>query len=181
MKKILLIIIIVFLIFQMVVLAVAIDIGDAAIDRGNTSTPRTFVAIGNPANATGTITSIEVWFHSVETLDVEVATFFVVSGNNLSTRDTESIGTVSGQSKQTFPVDLEVEEGDYIGVYWSSGDIEMDYAGGDGLWYGGAGVDYIPCTNQLFSVTAGDMISVYGTGTTEEEEEVNIIFFGTNF
>lgn len=178
MKKILLIIVIAFCIFQMVVLATAIDIGASATDRETTQSAQTLINKTNPANETGTITSVEIWANAGLS-NCEVATFFVVSGNFLSTRDSQSIGTVAAGSKQTFEVNLNVQAGDYIGMYYTAGLIERDSYGFGGMWtnYGG---DNIPCTNVEFSLLAGDAISLYGTGTTKEEED-NAIFFGTNF
>ena len=163
MKKILLIIAIEFCIFQMVVLATAIDVGSAAIDRSFSWTSLTYVAKENPANATGQITSIEIWA-AVSLTDCKVATFFVVSGNNLSTRDTETIGAVTAGAKRTFEVDLDVQVGDYIGIYFTAGEIELTTSG-TGIWtFDG---DKIPCTNQLFTAEADRLLSLYGTGTTE--------------
>lgn len=168
------------LIFQMAVLAVAIDIGMPAVDRGTSSTGTyTFVNKGNPANASGTITSIEIYGLNLD--NVEVATFFVVSGDNLSTRDTELIGTAGGSgayAKSTHNVNLDVETGDYLGIYYNVGALDRDSSGYSGIWYFGG--DYIPCTNATFSSWGGDAVSVYGTGTTTAAEK-NAIFFGTNF
>ncbi|MBA7522469.1 hypothetical protein ES705_14588 [subsurface metagenome] len=163
MKKILLIIGLIFCIFQLVVLAVAIDIGMPAIDRGSTASTYTWVNMGNPANASGTITSIEMWASSALT-NCEVATFFVVSGNNLSTRDTELIGSVTPGSKQTFIVDLDVQAGDYIGAYYTIGTLERDTSAMPGCWMKTG--DNIPCSNLLFTNRADEAISLYGTGET---------------
>lgn len=164
MKKILLIIALVFCIFQIIVLATAIDIGSVAIDRALSSTFDTYVDKNNPANASGKITSIEVWFDGgyADATDVQIATFFVVSGNNLSTRDTEAIGTVTAGSKQTIPVDLDVMEGDYIGIYWMApARIERDNVG---VGYWSADGDQIPCTDYAFPFYASRTMSLYGTG-----------------
>ena len=164
MKKIVLIIFIIFCIFQMIALAIDIDIGCPAIDRDYSwSGGATQVNIGNPANASGKITSIEIWA-STNLTDVKVATFFVESGNNLSTRDSEVIGAVTAGAKRTFEVDLDVQEGDYLGMYHVTGAIEEDFSGGEGLWNKVS--DEIPCENVLFSLAAGYVISLYGTGAT---------------
>lgn len=180
MKKILLTIGITLLIFQMVVLAVDIDIGAAAINRSfSGGGDITLVNKTNPANDSGIIDTIEMWINT-QIVNCEVATFYVVSGNNLSTRDTHAIGTVTAGSKQTFTgLNISVQAGDYIGIRFSSGYIEKDNSGGDGLW--SVEGDKIPCTNVSFSLGEGNIISLYGTGTTEAaEEEGNAIFFGTN-
>ena len=164
MKKILLIIVIVFCIFQMIVLAVDIDIGEPAIDRGSQIYySRTFVNQGNPANESGSITSVEIWAN-ITINNCEVATFYVVSGNNLSTRDTEFIGTVTAGSKQTFEVNLDVQAGDYIGIWVPSGAMEYETSGGGGMWRNEE--DQIPCSDVSFSLYADYVVSLYGTGAT---------------
>lgn len=161
---------IIFCMFQLIVMAADIDIGCEAINRGTYASGgtsgKTLVNIGNPANASGKITTIEIWAND-EMEDVVVATFFVVSGNNLSTRDTHAIGTVS-DGKQTFPgLDIEVEVGDYLGIQWAHSvwdRIEADDSGGSGLWR--CTGDQIPCNDVTFTVDAGQVISLYGTGET---------------
>ena len=162
----------------MVVLATDIDMGSAAISRAYIlGAVTTTVDKNNPANASGKITSVQIYASSPLTA-CKVAIFHVVSGNNLSARDIQLIGNVAAGSTQTFEVDLNVEEGDYIGAYWTSGNIDRDVFG-VGYWY--VSGDKIPCTDTTFSFNATKTMSLYGTGTTEEEEEANVIFFGTNF
>ena len=75
-----------------------IVIGSEAINRADFyGAGGTRVVKDNPANGSGTITSIEIWAKA-SLSDCEVAIFYVVSGNNLSTRDTETIGSVTGGS-----------------------------------------------------------------------------------
>ena len=159
-----------------------IDIGEAAINRATNSGKATLVAKGNPANASGVLISVEIWAYS-EMSNVEVATFFVVSGDNLSTRDYESIGTVTAGSKQPFDINLDVEEGDYIGInYFSGGTIETDTTEGAGVWryYG----DGIPSTDRTFdpNVLANCSISLYATSVAPTVgKKKNVIFMGSNF
>jgi hypothetical protein len=142
----------------------AIDVGPGAIDRGSYTTGNTIVEGTNPANDTGSITSVEIWAESALS-DCEVAIFYVVSGNNLSTRDTETIGSVTGGSKQTFSgLNMDVQTGDYIGICFSAGNLERELSGGTGYWY--VAGDYIPCTNQAFTWGVTRIISLYGTGAT---------------
>jgi len=178
MKKILLIIFLIMAIFQMVVLATDIDIGSAATDRGTSGfeDSYTIVVKENPANETGKITSIEIWAYQDMT-GVEVATFYVVSGSNFSTRDSEAIpGTVTAGAKRTFTVDLDVVAGDYIGIYWTGGHIELDTSG-EGVWFTMG--DDIPADNVEFMFLHPSTVSLYGTGATVEAG--NAIFFGMAF
>jgi hypothetical protein len=161
MKKILLIIFTIILILSINVLAVDIDIGSPAIDRGSSFGVFTTINSGNPANSAGIISSVEIWA-LINLLNCEVATFYG-SGTTYSTRDHEAIGTVTSGSKQTFGVDLDVEIGDFIGIYYTDGNIERDTSGFDGCWSKGG--DLIPCTNETgWSAVSGDAISLYGTG-----------------
>jgi len=178
MKKILLIIALIMAIFQMIVLATAIDIGEVAKNRNFASSPGyTDVNIGNSANATGKINSVEIWAET-DITGCEVATFYVVSGNYLSTRDSETIsGTITAGAKRTFTVDLDVVVGDFIGMYFTSGKIEYDGEGYGGFWQ--LSGDNIPCTNTNFGNSyAGDAISLYGTGATSASNAIN---FAINF
>lgn len=176
MKK-LLIIGLTFLIFQIIVLAIEIDIGSPAINRAAYYSSRTVVNRNNPANLSGTITSIEIWA-ATNMSNCEIATFYVVNEDNLSTRDTHPIGSVTAGSKQTFSgLSLSVQAGDYIGIYYSAGRLEKDFSG-VGCWYYSA--DYIPCSDALFYYETTKIVSLYGTGVAVEEEG-NAIFFGCSF
>ncbi|GAI31407.1 unnamed protein product, partial [marine sediment metagenome] len=138
------------------------DIGAEALVRTDSLTAAyTLVAKENPASASGKIHTIEIWAR-LPLEACEVATFFVVSGSNLSTRDTALIGDVPAGSKKTFTVDLDVRVGDYIGVHCISGTIAVDTSGGAGIWHWNA--DYIPCTNKFFNQIAGYVMSLYGIG-----------------
>lgn len=161
MKKILLTILIIIIVLSINVLAVNIDIGSAAIDRNSSAVSYTEVDKNNPANASGKISKVEIFAVSgYDMANVEVGIFYIVSGNNLSTRDSEVIGTVVGGSKQTFAVDLNVVEGDYIGAYWSGGRIELTSGTATGNWR--LAGDNIPCTNVTFELYANRTISLYG-------------------
>jgi len=179
MKKILLIIALTFLIFQMVVLATAIDMGSPAVDGDSYTTgAKTVIERTNPANESGTITSVEVWVNTAMT-QVQVATFEEISTDRFSTRDTKTdIGNL-GTGYHQLDVSLEVQAGDYIGMYFATGAIEMTVAGTIEPWYKTS--DQIPCTDVYFNSFSARKISLYATGATEEEEEDNAIFFGTNF
>lgn len=68
-----------------------IDVGAAATDRNTVmQLYYTTVEQTNPANATGTIDTIEIWMNT-NASNAEVASFYVVSENNLSTRDNDAM------------------------------------------------------------------------------------------
>ena len=167
MKKALLIIVFTLLIFQMVVLATAIDMGNAAIDRASSGGSYTFIDLANPSDGNGKLTSVEIWC-ATDLANCEVATFFNVSGSNYSTRDTHSIGAVTAGSKQTFSdLDIEVQSGDFIGIYFTAGSIEIRTSALTNLYY--LAGDNIPCTNETFALWGTENgMSVYATGATVE-------------
>ena len=139
-----------------------IDVGMPAINRGTNAGGATIFNVGNPANSTGRISTVQIYLETNCT-NVEIATFFEVSSGYYSTRDNVALGNQSaGYSSHN--VDLEVQVGDYIGMYASSGNYEYDSTGFNGVRsvFG----DYIPCTNVAFVLdTNGDgAISCYGTG-----------------
>ena len=144
-----------------------IDIGAEAIDRVSSNTVMTSVNKGNPANASGKITSVEIYANSNMTGAI-VATFYrpdpTGSPNYLVARDHYEIGSVTSGSKQTFTVDLNVEEGDYLGIYYSGGAIENDVSGGDGVWIQGG--NRTETTGNIFILSADNALSLYATGTT---------------
>jgi hypothetical protein len=144
----------------------SIDIGMEATNRSISYSSATLIGRGNPANASGKITSVEIYAYN-NLQDCQVATFYETDTNEFSTRDYEAIGTVTAGSKQTFTVDLDVAAGDYIGIYFSGGAIDAD-GSGDGFWYKSS-ADYIPCTEQAFTFLSSKTISLYGTGSSSKE------------
>lgn len=146
-----------------------IDIGAAAINRGSSVSWYCKVGKENPADASGTITTIEIWMNSKLTASTAVETVIDEGSNVLSTRDWVNIGVVPSGSKQTYSgLDIDVETGDYLGVGYSGGggslgSIERDLSG-EGYWDGGT-------TNTPYSSTsmtwyADRTLSLYGEGET---------------
>ncbi len=113
----------------------AIDMGSAATNRYNgLILGYTYLSLDNPANLSGTITSIEIWAHAAMS-GVKVGTFYLSDPINLfyKCRDAVTIGNVTAGSKQTFVVSLAVGAGDLIGIYYSGGGISHQVMGGAGL------------------------------------------------
>lgn len=111
----------------------AIDVGSAAIlDGYSMGAGWTIISLNNPVNESGTVTSVEIYAQS-NLADCVVGIFYLVSGNTYKCRDSESVGTVTGGSKQTFSVTLNAQVGDFIGIYYTSGTIYVNTSGGSGL------------------------------------------------
>lgn len=145
----------------------AIDIGAAATDRGTSFAQNyTIIALDNPANASGKITSVEIWYRgdANDVTGVKVGTFSG-NGTDYTPRDYATIGDVTKGSKQTFSgLDIDVEVGDYIGVFATTGDIEADSSGGAGLYWKLG--DQFDAGEQTYTLSASYIMSAYGEGAT---------------
>jgi len=143
----------------------AFDIGSAAIDRpalywGN----YTIIVVDNPADFTGKISSVDLWFAAGWSgTGVKVGTFYG-SGTDYTCRDYASIGNVTAGSKQTFSgLNIEVEDGDFIGVFWASGGaIEITGDSSPGI-YRKVG-DQLDAGLQTYAFYSCDTISCFGEG-----------------
>ena len=153
----------------------AITVGNPAVDQANyTGGNTTFMDKTVPANASGKITSVEIYARNDLTL-CEVAIFYRPDPdnypNNFTTRSNITLGTVTSGSKQTFTKDssnndisMDVVAGDFIGIYFYEGKIRIVAATGGGMYISG---DFIPTTNQQFSAW-NYKISLCGIGATVE-------------
>ncbi len=135
----------------------AIDVGLEAFN-GTNSRTQTVASKTNPANNSGTIAYVETWLNASGTTSVAS---FSASGNDMTTRDSEDLGSVSSGSKQTFSgLDMTIVAGDYIGIYCGGGSVELNIFGaGDWTITG----DFIPCTNETFTSRSDESSSIYGT------------------
>ena len=143
----------------------AIDIGPGATDRASsTSSTNTYLAVGNPANADGKLTSFEIWAKS-NLSGVKMGTFYG-SGTSWTRRDYESIGNVTAGSKQTFTgKDCDVSVNDLLGLFFSGGSIEYTLGPlGEGLYY--KYLDQFGAGTQTYALTADESFSIYATGAT---------------
>jgi len=144
----------------------AISIGAPAIDRSvSIMAGSTQLAVDNPANASGTIDTLEIWANQ-NINNLEVGTFYNTAGNNYKCRDSVLIGAVTAGSMQTFAgLSINVQLGDYIGAYWSAtGKIEEDDLGGLGRWWVfGEFID--PGDETTYALSDADIFSLHGIGT----------------
>ena len=139
----------------------AITMGPGATDRstgGGANSTRFDLA--NPAARAGTITSWQVWF-SADATNVKAAVFYGTAPN-FTCRSVQAIGDVASGSLKTFSVSLAVQAGDYIGVYYETGNSEVDGSGGSGFYYKSG--DHTADGSQEYTLSAAAILSVYGTG-----------------
>jgi hypothetical protein len=140
-----------------------IDVGAAATDRSFT-VPQgyTLIAMENPANDDGTIDTVAIWA-GANMSNCKVGTFYG-SGSSYTSRDSASLGTVTAGSKQTFSgLSIDVESGDYIGIYYSAGNIEADFSGSGVRYKAG---DQFGQGAQTYGMWSNLTMSLYGSGET---------------
>jgi hypothetical protein len=148
--------------------ATEIDIGSPAINRGSNTVyaSRTHLLLENPANDTGVIDTVEIWGNRI-LYDTVVGTLYLDSGTDYIGRDYESIGTVASGSKQTFTgLSIDVETGDYIGSYATSGTYERDSSGYAGYRRNPSGNAWSGGSTSFATLVSGATLSLYGTGET---------------
>lgn len=142
----------------------SIDVGPGAVDLANTTISNTIVDKSNPANATGTLDTFEVWLGTACSANGKLGTAYVVSGNNLTTRDYENVGAISSGSKQTFTgLTISVTAGDYASGDIPTGAWDCNATTGSGCWREGTSV--IPFTNRAFTWYSTTTMAIYATGT----------------
>lgn len=139
---------------------VPITIGPGATDRNGFIDPGyTIICLGNPAAGSGILTSVEIWAFT-DISGLRIGTFYNDGGVTFVCRDSESIGNVVSGSKQIFEVSINVQQGDYLGAYWLTGQMERSTEGEDGYYY--VSGEYIdPSDSQDYTLTADRAISIY--------------------
>ncbi len=138
-----------------------ITLGSDATDRAGASATATIICEESPASTAVLITSVSIWANT-NLGGCVVATFYNTGGNNFTARDSHAIGTVSAGAKRTFSVNLIALAGDYIGIYFSSGGVDVNTGGGQGLWYGAGD---LTSGSGTYSHQSTWTMSLYGTGT----------------
>ena len=144
----------------------AIDVGSAASDRAERFPGGyTFIDLNNPADFTGKITNIAIYVNT-QMASAKVATFYAVDATHYTARSVSGNLGVVGVGLKNFSVNLNVIAGDFIGIYFTDA---ADYI--DAYTTGGSGVMYLAgdqtaCENTEFTLQAGGIMSLYGTGIT---------------
>ena len=139
-----------------------LDIGADAIDRPTTlSATATYVDLNNPADDTGTITAIDIWA-AANISDLKVGIFYSTGGDDYKVRSVENIGSVTSGSKQTFTgLNLPVVTGDFIGCYFSAGQIERHNNSFDGLYWK-LGDHVTVDSDETYSLLTDNAMSLFG-------------------
>jgi len=143
-----------------------IDVGPGATNRATSGNSKlTWICLNNPANASGVLDTFEVWGLNGNLEGVKVGTFSQRDTNKFTSRDYESLGTVTYGSKQTFTgKNCDVVSGDYLGEYHTLYQIERDTSGGGGVYYYAA--DIFGAGETTCTLLSGNEVSIYATGAT---------------
>ncbi len=150
----------------------ALDVGPGATNRAAAlAQGNTVIDLANAVNGDGVITSVSIWA-ATDLTGVEVAMFYEVTSGVFSVRSSDTIGDVTSGSKQTFAVELPCVAGDYLGIWWTGGTLEVDTAGGSGVR--AAAGDQIPCYGQAFALSANYAISIEGAGNISLVREIEL-------
>ena len=150
-----------------------ISIGPGAYERDNMQASfKSFIALGNPSNANGVINTIRI-FANTNIAGAKIGTFSFVSGTTYKCRDVAIIGDVVSGSAQIFPgLSLSVNVGDYLGIYFSSGDIENSSSGFAGIRYAFGDILTVDLESSTSSFL-GQAISIHGAGTVIRHHFIN--------
>jgi len=153
----------------------SIDVGPGATDRSDDVSigGRVEMPLDNPANADGSLDTIEMFARS-NCADVVFYTMYLDSGTDYIIRDSHNIGSVTSGSKQTFTssVDVDVVTGDYAAAHKSSGSWEYDKSGAGGVRYSGSISAPSPTDTVTMSGNWSDYVfSIYATGTESSAED----------
>jgi hypothetical protein len=159
----------------------AIDVGNGAVTLSNYTANMnvTWIDAANPANASGIITVMEVFFRG----DAETGATIRFDGkccafskngsvftpravvNTISHYETHNIP--DGGKKVVFSgLNFDIQAGDYIGIWLNyTGHMRIQDTGGSGYWnYSGDGTTQA----RTYDNVSGGKIPLYGTGTTIE-------------
>jgi len=147
----------------------AINVGPAATDRAGIA-PYGYTALdlANPANDTGTITTITTFINAgITTLRVGI--FYATGGGKYKCRSTVALG-VAPAGLNTFTKDsggtdisLAVVTGDVIGSYYANGYMDRDESGGNSAYANG---EYIDVDDEATYTTGARIYSLHGLGAT---------------
>lgn len=141
-----------------------INVGQGATERASQadfSIGATYLDYGNPANASGTLESFEIWADN--TISSSKMGTFSGSGTSWDDRDYEILGSIASGSRQTFSgLDCDVEADDIIGMYASTGDLDRDTSGGNGILFKLG--DQFGSGSQSYTDFSDDAISLYALG-----------------
>lgn len=141
----------------------AIDIGPGASNRASSVVDSfTRIDLGNPSNSTGYLDTVQV-YSSIFMNGIIVGTFYG-SGTSWTCRDHAHVANIASDGLRTYTgLNIAVELGDCLGIYFSSG--SMDSASSGGAGYLSVAGDQSASGVQTYTLTDSDgILSIAGSG-----------------
>ena len=114
-----------------------IEVGNTNFSPSSTSSQGTytFISRNNPANKSGTITLATLKAYGETIVGLIIGIFENTGGSTFVCRSAQSCPGSFPQGTHEIEVNLEIEEGDYIGLFASDGKIGTTSSGGSGYSY----------------------------------------------
>ena len=138
----------------------SIDIGLDAGDLGADGiSGLTGIFLNNPANTSGTITNINIYLRGAVT-GLKIGTFYG-SGSSYTLRDYNTIGSLGVGIHELTGLNINVQSGDFIGAYYTTGLLSVATSGYAGI-YGKSGDSFIESGPQSYTLQSGYGGSIYG-------------------
>ncbi len=170
----------------------AINIGEDCTNRGNHNNGSgvTMLCEEAVANASGLLTSVQVWNVNGDLHDFKVGIFYLVSGTTYRCRSVVTIGTITG-GNGSYPVSIPVQAGDKIGCYWTFENatfgISYTYTGAadpNGIRAASGNICIVDAEADFASFNATDAMSLHATSANGEIAPISTRFAwleGTEF
>ncbi|MFA5377837.1 MAG: PKD domain-containing protein [Dehalococcoidia bacterium] len=151
--------------------ASALDVGAEAVTGSASPTAGyTDISLTNPLNASGQLSSIEVWAMTNCT-GLKVGTFYNSGTGQYTCRSVVELGNVTSGSKQTYttdassnPISLTGVAGDYIGYHIDTGTWAYN-TGGTGLYYKSGDQCVAGQSSTGWTLLADRDYSIYASGS----------------
>lgn len=135
--------------------------GQDAINRANAAAATiTHLELGNPFKTAGIVDTINIYVASAIT--GLKAGIFYLNGGNYKCRSAVSLGNIGTALRSFTGLNLAVQPGDVVGIYFATGTLDMANAGGSGASYAGDACNV--GDEQAFAANA-NIYSQNGLGT----------------
>lgn len=139
------------------------SVGCSLGDYGNPGlgSPITIIDQNNPADRDGKISRIQIYVED-DLYGVEIGSFYSVNESlNYSCRDHTLLGNISAGYSDLYGIEITVNSGDYLGIYYTDGNMSVSTTGGGGIaTYAGDGTS----GTVVYSNTSNYCLAIAGSG-----------------
>jgi len=138
-----------------------IDIGLVTPQANALANGSTWISGDNPANQSGTITSVSFLVSDLVS-GLVIIILQKITGDTFTARSYHSLGDKATGLHEDVEVSLAVVTGDYIAYYYTGGNMTGSYSGYSGAWTKSG--DYKEADEVAFTPLAGWGLSIAGVG-----------------